>query len=121
MVKRNVLERLLASSSHEHTDDECWICNYTPHSPRGHIMIRRDDMSRVGIHRVAWEAHNAEPIPEGMVVMHTCDNPACFNPNHLVVGTQQENLQDMCRKNRHRWRNHTPGRRSHGEPRFAPN
>ena len=32
--------------------------------------------------------------------MHTCDNPACCNPNHLVLGTQNDNIQDMMKKNR---------------------
>ena len=52
------------------------------------------------LHRVAWEAHNAEPIPEGMVVMHSCDNRECFNPAHLSVGTQQENIHDCIEKDR---------------------
>lgn len=53
-------------------------------------------------HRAAYEdAHGA--IPDGMVVMHTCDNRRCVNINHLRLGTQSDNLRDM----------HTKGRRSH--------
>jgi len=36
------------------------------------------------------------------VVMHTCDNPRCVNPTHLVGGTQKNNIQDACRKGRMR-------------------
>lgn len=39
-------------------------------------------------------------IPEGSVVMHSCDNPSCVNPKHLKVGSQQENIQDKLRKGR---------------------
>ena len=50
-------------------------------------------------HRIAYSLSTG-PIPEGMVVMHTCDNPSCCNPEHLRVGSQQENLADMHRKGR---------------------
>lgn len=50
-------------------------------------------------HRVSWEIHYG-PIPEGAVVMHSCDNPPCCNPSHLRLGTQRENLADMREKSR---------------------
>lgn len=51
------------------------------------------------VHRIAYIAAHGS-IPDGHVVMHKCDTPACANPNHLEVGTQQENLDDMGRKGR---------------------
>jgi hypothetical protein len=51
------------------------------------------------LHRVMYERTHGE-IPTGKVVMHLCDNPPCANPDHLKVGTQQENIQDAKRKGR---------------------
>lgn len=50
-------------------------------------------------HRVAYMLAKG-PIQPGLVVMHDCDNLACCNPDHLLVGTQKENLDDMRRKGR---------------------
>lgn len=53
-------------------------------------------------HRVAWELANGQPIPDGMSVLHRCDNPPCCNPSHLFLGTQPDNLADMYAKGRYK-------------------
>jgi hypothetical protein len=50
-------------------------------------------------HRVSYEVHKG-PIPEGLDILHSCDNPPCINPDHLFVGTRGENCQDAASKNR---------------------
>lgn len=53
------------------------------------------------VHRAAYE-HFVGPVPDGMKVCHRCDVPSCVNPDHLFLGTQKDNLQDMFRKRRAR-------------------
>ncbi len=50
-------------------------------------------------HRVAWELAFG-PIPDGLFVLHSCDNPPCCNPAHLFLGTLANNSQDMISKGR---------------------
>lgn len=52
-------------------------------------------------HRLAWVFCGRGPIPDGLVVMHSCDNPPCCNPAHLSVGTRSDNMRDAVAKGRH--------------------
>jgi hypothetical protein len=60
-------------------------------------------------HRVSWEIHNG-PIPDGVCVLHHCDNPRCVHPDHLYIGDKQDNARDREKRNRS---NHATGER-HG-------
>lgn len=69
----------------------CWV--YGPPFTYGQIDGR-------AAHRVAYERW-VGPIPDGHVVRHRCDNPPCINPEHLITGTQGQNIQDMIDRGRH--------------------
>ena len=68
-------------------------------APSGYGLFwtgKRDERA----HRVSWQFHNG-PIPDGLHVLHHCDNPPCVNPGHLWLGTDADNVRDKVKKNRH--------------------
>lgn len=64
----------------------------------GKTMIR--GRKNMAVHRLSWLIHIGN-IPEGMNVCHHCDNPLCFRPEHLFLGTIQDNVTDKMKKKRH--------------------
>ena len=82
------------------TDDGCWIWT-AARSPRGYGAFGRGSReARVILaHRFSWEQANG-PIPDGLCVLHRCDNPPCVNPAHLFLGTRTDNNRDMHAKGR---------------------
>ena len=76
---------------------DCWLWKHsTFHNGYGQFKVQERNLRA---HRVAWEITHGG-IPDGLFVLHSCDNPRCCNPAHLRLGTHRENMADMQRKGR---------------------
>ena len=78
--------------------DGCWEWQGSRH-PNGHGYFSAGRASVGYAHRAAWEFVHG-PIPFGLFVCHHCDNPPCVRPDHLFLGTQNDNVQDAVSKGR---------------------
>lgn len=80
--------------------DQCWIWNGGK-TLQGYGCFTVCHKESVLAHRFSWELTNGK-IPDGKIIMHSCDNPSCVNSKHLSLETTQENIQDMVSKDRHK-------------------
>ena len=76
---------------------DCW--GWKGHKRDGYGVLTVGHNCQGKAHRFSYELHNG-PIPEGMFVCHHCDNRACARPDHLFLGTAQDNTTDMLAKGR---------------------
>lgn len=92
------LARLLERT---HRDDVtgCLISERAAVNHYGRQQLRFDDKLEY-LPRVMWVIKKG-PIPEGLFVLHSCDNPSCIEIDHLFLGTQKENIQDAVKKGRY--------------------
>lgn len=67
----------------------------------------------LGAHRLAAHLWLRHPLTDSRLVLHSCDNRACFNPKHLFVGTHLDNMRDKCSKGRHANQRKTHCKRGH--------
>lgn len=88
-----VLDKWFWSNVDIKDESDCWNWKGCCHNVTGYGAIRRKPIRNGYSHRLAWELSFGK-IPEDKVLRHTCDNPKCCNPNHLLLGTQAENVQD---------------------------
>jgi len=92
--------------------DTCWLWTGATNGHYGKIGVNG---KTVPAPRVAYTLFRG-PIPPGMFVLHSCDNPLCVNPEHLRTGTHRENMRDMAERGRARNPAFTQTHCSRGHP-----
>jgi DNA-binding XRE family transcriptional regulator len=82
----------------EVSENGCHICTSHPKDKNGYPKLKMFRKA-VRANRLIYK-NNFGEIPDGLFVLHKCDNPACINPDHLFLGTNNDNIQDMIKKGR---------------------
>ncbi len=85
---------------------DCWLWTGTrTEDGYGRTGASEKSSSPLYAHRVSWELANG-PIPDGLFVLHRCDNPPCVRPDHLFLGTTKDNADDAQAKGRLGYQRH---------------
>lgn len=79
-------------------DDECWPW-IAYRSSEGYGVMCDEYGKAARVHRIAYRLCVGS-IPEGLLIRHTCDNPPCVNPRHLLTGTDKDNARDCVERGR---------------------
>lgn len=95
MGHQNDLSRFMSKVRKE---GECWVWTARK-TPPGYGKFWFKGKDRYA-HRVSLELFGGNAPPDDKLVMHSCDNPSCVNPDHLSIGTQFDNMQDAAGKGR---------------------
>lgn len=93
-TKKSNLQKFFEKIAYGSSDCWYWIGGLTSGN-YGNFRLLGENKA----HRVSWLIHNGK-IPQGLCVLHKCDVSSCVNPEHLFLGTQQENIDDMKKKGR---------------------
>jgi hypothetical protein len=80
------------------TESGCHNCTSHASGEDGYPRIQFNN-EYMGLHRYIYILHKGQ-IPEGKLIRHTCDNRKCINPEHLLIGTHSDNINDAKERNR---------------------
>lgn len=98
-LRMPLIERLMAKVEKQ-DGDGCWLwAGGKNNNGYGHIGRGGSGGKKVLTHRASFE-HFVGQIPDGLCVLHSCDIPACVNPDHLFLGTHKDNTADCVKKGR---------------------
>lgn len=78
--------------------ENCWIW-LGARKDSGYGNFHLGNLKYRRAHKFSWEMHFGK-VPDGLLVLHKCDNPICVKPNHLFLGNQKENMADAKKKGR---------------------
>jgi hypothetical protein len=95
---------------------DCW--EWLGARLRAGYGVKRHNGERWLVHRLSYTLTYG-PVPDGLQVLHRCDNPGCFNPEHLEVGSQSKNMRDAYDRRRKVARCTGVTHCKHGHP-FSP-
>jgi hypothetical protein len=92
----SVMDRI-ERDTHYEPNSGCWLyAGPIDDSGYGRVRVER---KKVRVHHFTFQKDNG-PLAKGKVVMHSCDMPCCWNPDHLSIGTHRDNTQDSVKKDR---------------------
>ena len=98
-TRNNMMRKIINEKSV--LDPETGCINWVgPFHYKGYGVLHKENKS-YKVHRVSFEV-NKGPVPDGMLVCHSCDNRKCVNPDHLWIGTDYDNVRDMMVKGRNK-------------------
>jgi hypothetical protein len=103
MMNETFKDRFNAKVSPIHNERGCqeWI-GHVSKKGYGQICFGGHQGKLTYAHRASWMLRHGG-IPDGLCVLHRCDNPRCVNTEHLFLGTKKDNVDDMISKGRQRF------------------
>ena len=88
--------------TYKEDENGCWICTSHVEGYQGYPLLKRNK-KRYTAHRwVYMQEHDISHLSYDIKIRHTCDTPMCVNPNHLLAGSAQDNMNDKVKRNRQR-------------------